>query len=271
MYRSFSKFIYHGSKLHYSVFGEGPKVLLMFHGFGHTLKSMRPFEEVLASEYKIYSFDLFFHGFSEWNHNDTALESDFWRPMILAFLEENGIDKFSVLGFSLGAKVAMATTELFPAKIEQLYLVAPDGIHQNIIYRFATSFLFKGAFRSIILHPELFHRVINILSFLRLMDKSVLRFAAMQMNSRDKRRRIYYTWTVYKGLKPHMGQLTKLLNTKKIKTEVYVGKFDRIIRLDHIKPFVNQLKCGQLFTLEAGHNNLIEKAADYMERELSKR
>lgn len=253
------------------MYGEGSKVLFMFHGFGHSLKNMKGVEEALASDYKIYSFDLFFHGFSEWNHNDTALGRDFWQRMIAAFLEENGITRFSLLGFSLGAKVALVTTELFPDKMENLYLMAPDGIKSSFIYNVSTLGPFRGLFRSLILHPQLFQRLVTFLSLLKLIDKSVLRFASIQMNSRDKRRRVYYTWTVYKGLKPNLSQLIKDLNKYEIATEIYLGKYDRLIRPDQVKPFVNQLKKVNVHYLASGHNNLMDEVADYIVKEISKR
>jgi pimeloyl-ACP methyl ester carboxylesterase len=271
MYRHFSKFIYHGSVLHYSVFGEGNKTLLMFHGYGQTLKSLKGIEELMSAEYRIFSFDLFFHGFSEWNHNDTPLSTDFWERMLTAFFEENEIDTFSLLGFSLGAKVALSTSELFPSKVQELYLIAPDGIKRNVFYNIATSGFFKGVFRKIILSPNLFHRMVKILSFLKIVDKSILRFASIQMNSREKRRRVYYTWTVYKGLKPHLARLISDLNLYDVKTEAYVGKYDRIIRSDQVKHFIDQLDHALFYVLDSGHNNLLEEVANHMEKSLSKR
>ena len=271
MYRTYSKFIYHGSKLHYSVFGEGEKVLLMFHGFGHTHKQMREIEEALSPEFKIYNFDLFFHGFSEWNHNDTALTHDFWQRMLDAFFAENAIEKFSLLGFSLGAKVALASVELFPEKVEQLFLIAPDGIKNSPFYNMATLPAIKGLFRQIILQPAIFYKLVKILSLFRLVDKSVLRFASIQMNSRDKRRRVYYTWTVYKGLKPNIENIISILNKKEIHTEIFAGKYDRIIRSEQVKLFADRLKNAKLSYMNSGHNNLIDEVAYHLEAEGAKK
>lgn len=271
MHRSFSKFSYHGSKLHYSVYGQGEKVLFMFHGYGHTLKNMRELEETMSSEFKIYNFDLFFHGFSEWNHNDTPLHPDFWKGMMEEFILENNITSFSILGFSLGAKVALVTAEVFPDKVEALYLLAPDGIKRRWIYSFATSSLMKSLFRSIIMYPALFQQVVKFLMFLKLVDKSVLRFASIQMNSRDKRRRVYYTWTVYKGIMPNLDKLVKQLNERKTKVEVFIGKYDRIIKSEHVKPLVDKMPNALLKFMNSGHNNLVEEVSKHILKELSKK
>ena len=271
MHRTYSKFIYHGSKLHYSIYGEGDKVLFMFHGFGQTLKSLREIEETLKYDYKIYNFDLFFHGFSEWNHDDSQLSYDFWERMIQAFLDENGIHGFDLLGFSLGAKVCLATAELFPDKIKQMYLIAPDGIKRSFVYNWSTLRPFKGIFRNLILQPQLFYSLVRFSDFFKLLDKSVLRFASIQMNSREKRRRLYYTWTVYKGLRPNIGELIRKLNERAISTNVFVGKYDRLIPLKHIQPVLNRLDKVTVNLLNAGHNNLLDAVSAHMEKEIAKR
>lgn len=271
MYRTFSKFSYHGSKLHYSVYGQGEKVMLMFHGYGHTLKNMRELEETLSTEFKIYNFDLFFHGFSEWNHNDTPLLPDFWQGMMEEFLLENGITAFSALGFSLGAKLALITAQIFPDKIEGLYLLAPDGIKKRWIYSFSTSSIMKSLFRSIIMYPMLFQQVVKFLMMMKLVDKSVLRFASIQMNSRDKRRRVYYTWTVFKGIAPNLEKLVTQLNKRQVKVEVFIGKYDRIIKAEHVKPLVDKMPSAILKFMNSGHNNLIEEVSQHILKELGRK
>lgn len=271
MHRTYSSFLYHGSKLHYSVFGRGEKVLFMFHGFGQTHKSLRLIEEALQNDYRIYSFDLFFHGFSEWNHNDSPLSYDFWQKMLESFLEENEINKFDLLGFSIGAKVCLATAELFSDRVEQLYLLAPDGIKRSFVYECSTWPPFRSIFRNLILRPQLFQNLVQFLAIFRIVDKSVLRFASLQMNSREKRRRVYYTWTVYKGLRPNLDKLIQQFNHRSVLCHVFVGRYDRIVQLKQIQFFTSRLNRIKLAILNAGHNNLLDVAATHISKELSKR
>lgn len=271
MNRIYSKFLFQSSKLHYSVYGESDNALLMFHGFGHTHKNMREIEEALALDYKVYSFDLFFHGFSEWNHEDNPLTPDFWNQLVDSFLKENKIDKFSLLGFSLGAKLALTTVESFADRIETLYLIAPDGLKQNFWYSVATSKSMRGLFRSVILDPSLFNSLLKTLARLKLLDKSAARFAAIQMNSREKRRRVYYTWTVFKGLAPNIDSIVAKLNAKSIMTELFVGEYDRIIPMNIVRRFADRLKHKKLVVLKSGHNNLLDEVAFQFETASEKR
>ena len=270
MYRSYSKFSHLSSKLSYSVFGTGEKILLVFHGYGHTHKNMKGIEECLSEEYKIYSFDLFFHGFSEWNYDDSALTKEHWFSMLNAFLTENNIDKFSVMGFSLGGKVVLSTVEIMPYKIEKLFLIAPDGLKYNIWYDLATSKILKGVFKMTIIRPQIFETVIKIFSRLKLMDKSTLRFVTTQMNSKEKRRRVYFSWTVYKGLTPNIEKVTNFINNNKNSVIVYLGKYDRIIKPETVLTFTSKLKNCKVHQINSGHNNLLDEVSNLLYKELSK-
>ena len=271
MHRTYSKFSFQSSKLHYSVYGQSEKVLLMFHGFGHTHKNMREIEEALSLEYKVYSFDLFFHGFSEWNNDDKPLTSEFWNELIAAFLEQNQIGKFSVLGFSLGGKLALSLVEHFSNNIEKLYLIAPDGLKSNFWYSLATSKPLKGLFRSVIMNPEFFNKLLKVLTRFKLLDKSAARFASVQMNSRDKRRRVYYTWTVLKGITPNIQRVVESLNAKAIFTELFVGEYDRIIPMPLVRSFSDRLLNKKFLVLKSGHNNLLDEVAFQFENAAEKR
>ncbi|MBC7389554.1 MAG: alpha/beta hydrolase [Opitutaceae bacterium] len=270
MYRSYSKFSHLSSTLSYSVFGTGEKVLLVFHGYGHTHKNMKGIEESLSEEYKIFSFDLFFHGFSEWNYDDSMLTKDHWSSILNAFLTENNIGKFSLLGFSLGGKVALSITEIMPYRIEKLFLIAPDGLKHNIWYDLATSKVLKSIFKLTIIKPQIFETAVKVLNKLKLLDKSTLRFSSTQMNSKEKRRRVYFSWTVYKGLTPDIEKITEFLNRNKNQVVLYLGKYDRIIKPETVLAFTSKLKFCKVHQLNSGHNNLLDEVSNLLNKELSK-
>src|SRR5436190_11038806 len=124
MHRKYSSLEYKKAQLHYSEFGRGNKVLICFHGFGQTSVHFHEMEDVFKEEYKIYSFDLFYHGKSFWHDKDTPLSKDFWRELMQKFILEKNIDRFSLLGFSMGGKFVLATLEKFSAKIDKIILIA---------------------------------------------------------------------------------------------------------------------------------------------------
>ena len=126
------KFSFDGNVIAYRKLGAGPAILVAFHGFGQSSGVFRPLERLLTSQFTIFAIDLFFHGHSEYNKNQLLTKPNWYRLMD-AFLRAQGITRFSLMGFSLGGRFALTTVEAFAERIDQLFLMAPDGITQNCL------------------------------------------------------------------------------------------------------------------------------------------
>src|SRR6186713_1690577 len=194
-------FHFKNSTLHYTTLGNGPQNLFMFHGFGQDNKSYNALSRVLSSQYTAYIFDLYFHGESRWGYGEAPLEKTHWKETLEGFMQETGILNFSLAGFSLGGKFALATLEAFPEKTKGIILLAPDGIKTSFWYSLATyPIVVRKIFKRMIRQPGLFQSVARFLHSWRVVDKGVLKFAEFQMNSEEKRNRVYYSWVVFRHL-----------------------------------------------------------------------
>ncbi|MGE0771710.1 MAG: alpha/beta fold hydrolase [Cyclobacteriaceae bacterium] len=260
-----AQFQFRNAILSYQKAGSGSEALLQFHGFGQDRTAFDSLLSSLGTRYTIYSFDLFFHGNSEWGHGEHPLEKAFVAEMMNAFLESLSIDRFSVMGFSLGGKVAFTMAETMTNRINTLYLMAPDGISTQFWYSLATyPLVFRKYFRGMITHPGYFSSVVKLASKLRLVDRGVLRFANSQMNTEEKRRRVYLTWVVYRHLKFDLPQLARKIAEQQAKLVMIVGRFDKIITATNVKGFVAQIPSGSLHIVDAGHNDLIAKSGSVL-------
>ena len=251
--------------IHYLKYGNGDKVILAFHGFGQQASDFELLANAWHTEYTTYAFDLFYHGKSYWNERDTPMTKEYWTGFISYFLNEYGIKRFSVCGFSLGGKFAIATLEAFAPAIDEIILLAPDGIKTNPWYSLAT---YPGAlkqyFRSMIVKPNRFFRLINMAKRLGVVDKGILKFAASQMNTRKKRRRVYYAWVVFKNLYFDMPSMAALINDHNITLRMYLGTHDKIITQKGMSNLLNHLDDYDLHIIDSGHNHLIEKVSDFI-------
>src|SRR5687767_8509330 len=109
------------TRLHYRKLGNGPKVLLAFHGFGQDISFFSPVAEALVNEFTIYAFDLFFHGKSWLEKEHAPLSKALLADLMQRFLAKEKVEKFSVTGFSMGGKFALSVLESFPEKVHSLY------------------------------------------------------------------------------------------------------------------------------------------------------
>jgi pimeloyl-ACP methyl ester carboxylesterase len=258
---------YEQSSLHYVVEGTGSKILLVFHGFGQTRKAFEKFSSALSDEYTLYVFDLYFHGHSHWGYGEDPLEKWFWNKTMARFLELHPMDKFSLCGFSLGGKFALATFEAFPEKVQSLILIAPDGIKTSFWYSLATyPMLFRRLFKSMVVHPKRFATVSGMLKTIGVLDKGLIRFAEHQMDTEDKRRRVYFSWVVFRHLTFDLNSIADLVNKHSTRLILITGKFDKVIRSENMNRLLARVKNYRHEIIETGHNGLINESADFLSR-----
>ena len=230
----------------------GDRPLLLFHGYGQDASVFKGIEG--------YSIDLFFHGKSVWPKGEEPLEKSEWKDTISDFLDKNNIQNFSVLGFSMGAKFAMATLEAFPHRITEITLLAPDGIKTSFWYSLATyPIALRHVFKSMIGNHQRFLRIASAAKKLGLIDKGVLRFVETQMDSEEKRTRVYYSWVVFRKLKFDVEKIKDLISKNNITLRLLVGRYDKIIRAEDMKRLTSRIEI-----LDAGHNDLVRKVMDYL-------
>ena len=259
------QYIYHhNSALHYAKAGNGDKHLLVFHGFGQDLSVFEFLTQSLARHYTFYVFDLYFHGKSTWGNGEATLEKNQWKEIMEIFFAQNNIHTFSLAAFSLGGKFAFATLEAFPEKTKQLFLIAPDGIKTSFWYNLATyPVLFRRFFKSMIFHPDRFLALARFFNKTGLVDNGLIRFAEYQMNTEEKRRRVYYSWVVFRHLIFDINDLTAMINSCNIRLTLITGKYDKVITTKNMSHFLKRVHTFRSQILESGHSGLINQSIPF--------
>jgi pimeloyl-ACP methyl ester carboxylesterase len=257
-------FHFKNSILHYATIGSGPQNLFMFHGFGQDNKSYDALSSVLSNHYTAYIFDLYFHGQSRWGHGEQPLEKSHWKETIQQFLKEKEIQNFSLAGFSLGGKFALTTLEAFPEKTKGIILLAPDGIKTSFWYSLATyPIMFRKIFRSMIDHPDRFFSIVKMLHDLGIVDKGLLKFAEFQMNSEEKRTRVYFSWVVFRRLHTDLNKIADLINKYRIPLTLIVGEYDKVIHPKDMHLLLKKVDHYIFETPAVGHTGLIAESGPY--------
>lgn len=252
--------------LNHKVYPGGPKTLLAFHGFGQNAEAMGPLAQGLSPTYTLYSFDLFFHGNSTWKNTGRTLSKKDWTRILSQVLQFYDISSFTLAGFSLGGKLVLATLEAFPTRVERVLLMAPDGIDTSFWYNLATyPPIFRQYFKSMITKPQRFHNLMKALKKLNIVDKGLTKFAARQMNSNRKRYQVYYSWVVFKELKFDLDQIADIFNDHNIPVNIWMGKYDRVIKTRRLEKLIGKLEHCELHFLDCGHNDLVIHVVQVLE------
>jgi pimeloyl-ACP methyl ester carboxylesterase len=246
--------------LAYLKIGEGENVLLFFHGYGQNHQVFKNKANALYGSHTCYLFDLFFHGESEWGYGEEVLTKKFWNELIKAFLAEQKINRFSVVGFSLGGRFVFATLEALSDKIDNMYLLAPDGVKTSFWYSLATyPVVFRKLFKRMIFHEGLFYSIAHFINRFGLVDKGLLRFAESQMKTKEMRKRVYYSWVVFRKLQFDMRSIGEIIHQNNIRSSMTLGKFDKVITVNNMNRLLQHLANCELKLVDTGHNGIIGK------------
>lgn len=107
-------------KIAYRRQGRGRAVLLI-HGVGGDARNWDPIAERLASRFDVIAMDLRGHGGSDLI--GAPLDAHELARDAVQVLDECGVDKASVVGFSLGGAVALALALDAPARVDRLVVI----------------------------------------------------------------------------------------------------------------------------------------------------
>ncbi len=234
--------------------GDGDELWLAFHGYGQEAEIMLHFMRTLRPDARILSFDLPLHGETELQ-NSVLTISDL-AELASTIIRENGSQKCSLAGFSLGGKIALKMAELAPGKIDQLLLIAPDGLKVNPLYWLVTNTsLGRELFELVIRFPQPLFFLSKILSKLGLMNKKVDAFVSAQLSTRTKRERVLKTWIMFKRLTPNLKDVRNKIWRYHINPMLVFGTRDRVIHPKLVKKLSgNNCTTAQVIMLHSGHN-----------------
>ena len=107
----------------------GPKdapPVLMLHGFGASLHTWDVWAQALSATHRVIRLDLPGHGLSE---PDPAGDYTDARSLVLlsALMDQLGVARASIVGHSIGGRIAWTFAARHPERTDRLVLVAPDG------------------------------------------------------------------------------------------------------------------------------------------------
>lgn len=116
-----------GSRIHIRESGNSNAPAILFiHGFGASLHTWEDWTKELEKDFRVIRFDL--PGFGLSGPDQTVNYSDERSAqIILQLLSTLQVKKVSVVGNSIGGRIAWYFTAMHPDRVEKLVLISPDG------------------------------------------------------------------------------------------------------------------------------------------------
>ena len=110
-------------RLHHRITGKGEPLVLL-HGLFGSLENLGGVNQRLQDGWQVHGLDLRNHGRSP--HTDT-MDYPAMAEDVVAYLDEQGIDRACLLGHSMGGKTAMQVALSYPERVQRLIVadIAP--------------------------------------------------------------------------------------------------------------------------------------------------
>jgi pimeloyl-ACP methyl ester carboxylesterase len=257
-------------KVHFHEYGSGDKPMLAFHGYGMTGKQFHVLKSSILTKYHVYGFDHFFHGESAlegWT--EKQIRNGMPKAMVKSYLDEwfkaYGKQKISLMAYSIGANLALILLEEYPDLIDEIILMAPDGLSvykgfHFLLHQPTGKYFFRRVTKSKWLAPWL----LKTLKKTRFIDDSLYNIAYNEIDTEQKRLDVYYTLNLIRLLKPDTEKIINLINQHKITCTLIFGRDDQLFPKSAAIPFINQLDKAEVHEVSLGHWLVVPALDEYL-------
>jgi pimeloyl-ACP methyl ester carboxylesterase len=119
-------FRHEGSRLAYTIYGEGPRTFVLVHGLLFSQKMHRPLATALAARgNRVVTLDLLGHGRSDRPQDMTRYSMPFFGEQMIALLDHLEVDEAVLGGTSLGANSTLEAAVRAPERVRGMVLEMP--------------------------------------------------------------------------------------------------------------------------------------------------
>lgn len=237
-------------RLHYLKYGDGPQLALAFHGYGNNASLFRFLQH---PDFTVLSIDLPFHGDSSCSPG-SCLSKEQLKDMTMELIEEYHVDHIGLAGYSMGGRVCLTLMELLPQYIDNIVLLAPDGLRFNYFYFFLTrTGLGRFLFRDFTNRGDWYLNKITWIERFRLISKSKYRFAVQQIKTPAARIMLNNAWHASKQIIPDIKKVKKQIRQQDTQVHILMGAFDKIIPLKLAQHFKQGLPQAHIHVFQRGH------------------
>jgi pimeloyl-ACP methyl ester carboxylesterase len=247
---------YRDSTISYYCYGSGPEKIFCFHGYGEDGRVYQFLEPLASARFTFYSIELPFHGNTIWKESHSFQPGDLIA--IVDLLMPVGPEKISLLGFSLGGRIALGLFEAIPERVKKMILLAPDGLKLNFWYWLSTQTrIGNKIFAWSMQRPGGFFSVLKFAKRFGIVNASIFKFVNYYIGNPRARADLYRRWTGLRKFRPDIANVKKLIRTHEVKMELVYGRHDRIILSSRGEKFQKGIaEFCRVTVIDAGHQVL---------------
>ena len=233
--------------------------MLCFHGFGMHGKQFKALEPAFGNKYTFFGFDLFFHKQTKLKDQSLAavkkgLSKKQLASLITSFCAHEQIDRFSMIGYSMGTHYATAVVEELGDRVNEYIVAAPSSVNPGMLIRyFGKNKIGNKILEKLALSEKTMINLLRLckrLGFIDLVGRNIL---YKEIGTAELRYNLYACFTYLRFLKTNENQLIKILKEKNIRSIFIFGNRDRMYPPTIGKSFFAKLKQAEIVLLDEDH------------------
>ncbi len=249
-------------------YGDGPRLLIALHGYGDNGRSFLPMGQALSGALTVLVPDLPFHGQTRWQSN--RFEPGDILQMLSYLQRSMGADHFSLLGHSMGGRLALHLLPDLVDRLDHLFLLAPDGLatpstqladHCPLWLRLRLARLTES--------PAWRRRIVFWAERIGLINRYDRLFLDHHLNDETRQKRLFHTWASMAAFPARGDEMWQKLERGRVPTALFVGRNDPLVMLNKLERRIQGMDHLQCYLLDRGHRLIREsEVAQYIKAKL---
>jgi len=236
-------------------FGRGKKLLIALHGFAESAKMFSPLEKTLGEHYTIVAIDLPFHGRTTWSK--PFFSSDDLMDIFQQILEQERSTRFSLMGFSFGARLALGMLPLLENAPDKLYLLSPDGIKTSgMAAAIMTPLWLRKTFERLLRKPDWILSFTDLARKWRILPEFLHQFFHRHLKHPARLERVFGCWYSLPYFQVKRRAVRSFLKNTGIPTTIVVGAADPLLDAQVLSSWFEGLPNIQTIKVAGGGHRL---------------
>ena len=242
--------------LEYAIWRPSPAAVhasVAIHGFSRPLEDMMAVRPLLSKDTAVLMPHLAAHGQSSGHHR--PLDPELWYAAIDQILENEGLQfNGTLIGYSLGGRVALSWWTDQPHRFDRVLVMAPDGLLKNPGYRFSVDTAVgrawlnqSGRQRSSLV------QLLNTLRSVRVLPAHFHQFSLFHLETADMWSMVIDCWISLRIFWPSRRSIRRTAKAHPGVLEAHFGERDKVIKPRNSKALKG---CGPVHFHPCGHGLL---------------
>ena len=227
--------------------------IIAFYGFGQQASVFQPLADKLYDSHSFIVVDL------PLQSPDGSISKKSFGEFMQTLVDKYQIKAITTIAYSMGCRFALCLPEFVPLQLEEMILIAPDGIHIRFWNRWATNTrighsLFRFFVKSSFAYPTL----LTTLRLFRLIPKPLYLFSKWHMRDKASREQVYNAWMNMRDMLPNWDIASDTVKKYFIAISAYFGVHDKVIKQTYARKLYYKFTKVDIVLVDKRHNILDE-------------